>query len=370
MPRISRDFVEKRIIPPRRGQVIYRDDKLPGFALRVTRHCKSYVVERRVSGINCRITIGKHGVWTPETARKEARRLLIKMAGGSDPRRLQATTVTLGEILDLYLAARTLRSNTIRSYTQILKRCLGDWLNKPVTSITRDMVASRHRELSRTTRQGTPGKIQANMAMRILRALLTYAANNYERPDGQPIILVNPVNRLSQNKAWHREERRQTIIPEDRLAQWYRAVAGLKQRAVRDYLLLLLLTGLRRNEAATLEWSDIDFQAMTLTVRGDVAKNHRVHQLPLTDFLALLLHDRKRCSDSRYVFPGRKRNSHMVDCGHLISKVANDSRCRFTPHDLRRNFLSMAAKLNISHYVIKKLANHVNTQATTSRPAI
>jgi integrase len=367
MPTINRHFVEKGIVPPEVGQIIYRDHRLQGFALRVTHSCKSYIAECRVNGVNRRVTIGKHGIWTPEAARKEARRLLLEMSAGTDPRSSYAALITLREVLEKYLNLRTLRPNTVRSYRQIMKRCLGEWLNKPITGITKEMVQSRHRELTRLTRQGTPGKIQANMAMRILRAMLTFAADNYERRNGEPIILVNPVRRLSQNKAWHREQPRQSIIPDDKLASWYRAVTGLRRSLVRDYLLFLILTGLRRNEAAMLEWSDIDLQMRILTVRAAHSKNHREHNLPLSDFLVSLLRSRKaRCHDSRHVFPGRRVDSYMVDCGHTISIVINQSGCRFTLHDLRRNFLSMAARLGMSHYIIKKLANHVSGNDVTS----
>ena len=261
MPTLSKRFVESEIECPTNGQVIFRDDKLPGFALRVTRGCKSYIVESRVNGANRRITIGKHGAWTAEAARKRARELLAEMSAGRDPRRQKAPSVTLREVLNKYLGSRKLRPNTVRNYTHMTKRCLGDWLDKPVTSISKDMVESRHRDLTRVTRQGSSGQIQANMTMRILGTLLNFGAANYEMSNGQPIIQVNPVRRLSQNKVWHREYRRQAIIPDTKLADWYHAVISLKQGTVRDYLLVLLLTGLRRNEAATLRWSDIDLES-------------------------------------------------------------------------------------------------------------
>ena len=52
---------------------LYRDDLLPGFGLRVTNSgAKAYFAEKRISGKNTRITIGKHGPLTPEQARKQA----------------------------------------------------------------------------------------------------------------------------------------------------------------------------------------------------------------------------------------------------------------------------------------------------------
>ena len=52
-------------------------------------------------------------------------------------------------------------------------------------------------------------------------------------------------------------------------------------------LLLILFTGLRKNEAAQLKWGNIDFKAKTLTVIDP--KNHLDHILPLSDFLYELL---------------------------------------------------------------------------------
>jgi integrase len=48
---------------------------------------------------------------------------------------------------------------------------------------------------------------------------------------------------------------------------------SLRQKTVRDYLVFLMLSGLRRNEAATLRWSDMDFEGKALTVRAEGSKN-------------------------------------------------------------------------------------------------
>lgn len=371
MPRISQKFIERKVKRPETGQVIYRDDELIGFGLRVTRGSISYIVECRVNGVNRRITIGPHGRLDPETAREEAQKLLSVMTLGRDPREEEAkhkrSRITLGEVLEDYVSSRSLRPNSIRGFRSIVNRCLGDWISMPIADIKREMVESRHRELTRVTRQGTSGKAQANSTMERLSVLINFAMNKYEI-DGKPIIEKNPVDRLSQIRAWHRIPARQNVIPDHRLADWYQSVMSLKDGKIRDYLLLLLFTGLRRMEAATLKWSDIDLEGKFLTIRSEVAKNHNEHRLPLTDFLHALLSRRKRTTgDSEYVFPGRGEKGHMVDSDHVISGVSKKCGSSFTVHDLRRTFLTTAEMLDVPHYALKKLANHVSRRDVTGR---
>jgi len=365
MPRISQKFIDRKVRRPMTGQVIYRDDELVGFGLRVTRGSMSYIVECRVNGVNKRITIGPHGRFDSNTAREEAGRLLAAMTLGRDPKEEDAKKkLSLAQVLDEYLACRTLRPNSIRSFTGVIKRCLGDWLDLPIASITKDMVELRHRELTRPTRMGTSGKAQANVAMERLAILINFAMTKYEI-DGQPIMQKNPVDRLSEIRAWHYLPRRQNVIPDHKLPAWYEAVKSLRDTKVRDYLLLLLFTGLRRTEAASLKWTDIDFAGRVLTVRAEIAKNHHEHRLPLTDFLVALLAQRKsRTGDSDFVFPGRE-GKHMVDSDHVISGVAEKCNCAFTVHDLRRTFLTTAEMLDVPHYVLRKLANHVSRKDVT-----
>lgn len=368
MPKLTKNFVATAA-PPDTGQIIYRDTVVLGLGLRVTRGSRSYIVEARANGVLRRITLGKDSQLTPTEARKKARKLLAAMASGKDPTlekaRRKLKGVTLHEVLEHYLTVRILRANTIRSYRYVLPRCLGDWLDLPVVAISREMIEQRHLELRRTTRQGTTGEAQANSAMHILSALLNFAAANYEI-DGKPIIVVNPVKRLSNNRRWYPEHRRQGVVPDHKLPDWFASVFALKHHTVKDYLLLMLLTGLRRNEAATLKWTDIDFASRVLTVRAEIAKNGHELRLPLSNYLERLLQDRfARRGDSLYVFPGHGKKLHLVDSKCVIEGVAKTIGYRFTPHDLRRTFLTVAERLSLSYVVLKKLANHSGRSDTT-----
>jgi integrase len=167
------------------------------------------------------------------------------------------------------------------------------------------------------------------------------------------------VRKLNQNKSWYKTNRRELVVPDHTLADWYQAVETLENAQVRDYLILLLLTGLRRTEAIRLRWSDIDFEQQTLTIPAEVSKNHREHRLPLSDLLLAMLERRRyQSGKSGWVFPRNYADEPMAYPYDAITVVAKEAGCEFTPHALRRTFCSVAARVGIGHHLIRKLVNH------------
>jgi hypothetical protein len=103
--------ITKRVVDAtevREKDYVIWDDELPGFGLRVFVSGKrSYVVQYRADGRSRRYTIGLHGVWPPETARREAKVLFGRIAKGDDPaeeRQLDHKAITIKELCELYLA--------------------------------------------------------------------------------------------------------------------------------------------------------------------------------------------------------------------------------------------------------------------------
>ena len=240
-----------------------------------------------------------------------------------------------------------------------MRVAFSDWQNKPLLTITKDKIIKRHTILGEER-----GQAYANLAMRLLRALFNFASGQYEDAQGRSLIAENPVRRLSQTRAWYRVERRQTFIRSHELAAWYEAVMRLKNKTLRDYLLLILFTGLRRHEAAKLRWENIDFKAKTLTVLD--TKNHTDHVLPLSDYLFELLDRRKQNAVNEYIFPGSGSGGYLVEPRVQMRKVTELSRVSFTVHDLRRTFITIAESLDIAAYSLKRLLNHKMTNDVTS----
>lgn len=359
--KLTKSAVDK-IVPPPNGQKFYRDDVLKGFAVRVTAGgTKSFIVEKRINGNVRRTTLAKYPELTTKQARELAQQFLGKVASGKDPiaekKREKVGGISLEHVFEDYLHVRDLKPNTVFDYRRVMREAFSDWQQKSITSITKDMVASRHIAL------GKKSHARANNAMRVLRALFNFAEANYDDGQGISIISENPTRRLTQTRAWYKVGRKQSVIKSTDIRKWFFAVKALSDGDVNspgtiasDYLLTLLLTGLRREEAKQLRWIDIDLESKTLTVID--TKNREEHTLPLSNFLDDLFRRRKTGALSEYVFPGKDRSNHVVCIEKHKRKAAEESGIAFSHHDLRRTFITIAESLDISVYTVKRLANH------------
>lgn len=277
---------------------------------------------------------------------------------------LKPKAPTLSFVLREYLERRTsLRPRSRQLYESLVIQRLSGWMDLPIDKISRKMIEDKHREISSVDGAFKASKVQANMTMRVLRLLLNFARNNFLAKDGKPILLQNPVETLTINRLWHKIPRRQGTIPDLNLADWYRAVNSLRNKTARDYLLFVLLTGLRRREASELKWSEIDFSSRILKLGSKRTKNHEEHRLPLPSFLMGLLSNRYRSRRSDYVFEGRA--GAFAHFHELLSALRDQCGCYFTIHDLRRTFLTTAERLGTPHYSLKRLANHSVGNDTT-----
>ena len=374
--RINKTAVDKLPIPRQQepgktSQKRYYDDTLKGFGVRVTSGgVKSFFVERAVNGRLQRFTIGRYPSTTAEEARKQALPALGKMSKGVDlvaeRRAARAKSITLEEVFKDYLQARkSLKEGTVKDYERVMDEAFEDWKKKQLPRITKDMVARKHTQLGKSSRA------RANNAMRVLRALFNFAAGEYEDERGRSLFPENPVARLSHTKAWYRVDRRQTAIKAHELRDWYEAVMNLpgekargKPEIVRDYLLFLLFTGFRREEAARLTWDRVDLKGKTVAVLD--TKNREPHTLPLTDYLVDLLKARKKAAKgSKFVFPGSGKTGHIVEPRKQMEKVTKSSGVVFALHDLRRTFITIAESLDVPAYALKRLLNHkINADVT------
>ncbi len=131
---------------------------------------------------------------------------------------------------------------------------------------------------------------------------------------------------------------------------------------IRDYLLFVLFTGVRREEALGLKWTQVDLISSTITILDP--KNHIDHVLPLSDYLQDLLHSRHEDHESGYVFADTRGRS--ISNFRYAQASIKKAGVAFCIHDLRRTFATVAESLDIPAYALKRLLNHANGTDVTA----
>lgn len=354
------------LTPPATGQEFYRDTgkgSVSGLAVRITAGgTKSFVLEMLVARRVRRMTLGRCSDLTVAEARAIAQARRADIAKGIDPmeekKRSAAGAVALGGVYQAYLGNRALSARTRGDYDRAITIAFADWKDKPLVRIERSMIAARFIKL-----RDEHGPAWANLCMRMLRAVFNFAIAQYADGSGSSPFPSNPVKILSETRSWARVDRRHTLIQRHQLTDWYAAVISLPNSIVRDYLLLLLFTGLRRREASKLRWSDIDFAGRTLTV--SITKNGRPHTLPLSGYLFDLLVERRQQTAGEFVFPGLGKSGILESPKRSQRQVVEKSGVAFSLHDLRRTFITVAESLDIPTYALKRLLNHADGSDVT-----
>jgi integrase len=337
-------------------------EAVKGFGVRRQRGDPVYVIKYRVFGRQRFVTIGRHGSpWTPDKARREAKRLLGLVAEGKDPQaeKIEARAKaadTLGRVADDYLK-HAKKKQKPRSYAETERHLLTNW--KPLHSVSvfylrRRQVAARLAEIE-TER----GRVTAARARAALSAMFNWAIR--EGFD----IAANPVlgtNRPPEPKS------RERVLADRELAEIWR---GCRDDDYGRIIKLLMLTGQRRNEVGGMRWSEIDGD--TWTIPGTRTKNHREHVVPLPDFALALIDGSPRRTNCDYVFgdgPRRKGDDHRGFSGWSKAKAALDERIvgmrRKTTkldwrlHDLRRTAATvMADRLGVLPHIVEVILNHL-----------
>jgi integrase len=354
MPRLTETQVRNAPAPEKgRAELVDSDS---GVRLRITSAgAKSWTVRRRMKGSSpVRVTLGSYPALSLAEARKLARRAVTELSSGVDPRtRIKADAVrgmTVGEALDVYLELRRarLKASTAAAYRGIMSTELKPLAAQPVVTLTGEMVVHWHGRFR--------ARSIADRAARVLRAILRYANDRHglHAPDGK--VATDALRSL---RLWTPARRKTRTVAD--MTAWLKAVERCPS-AVRDLFVSLAATGLRRDELRLAKWSEVDLERGTLFLPDP--KSRRPVLLPLPSQMREILMPRRTAwRDATLVFS----NDGITPLGvktlsRWLERTSAELGARWSPHDLRRGYLSAAAAIAPA-YVVKRLAHHATTSA-------
>ena len=352
MPNLTKTLVER--IQPIDRDIFEWDDRLKGFGVRVKPSgVRSYVVQyRNRHGRSRRITIGRHGRWTAEEARKHARLLLAQVDRGEDPvedKMVARKASTVREFAERYMTdyapgkkkASSIETDEINLRLHILP-AIG---NLPIKALTRVDVVRLHQSMKNTP-------VGANRTICLVSHMMNVAEAWGLRPDG-----TNPCRHVEKYK----EVKRERYLSADELARLGDALSVDELPAAIAAIRLLILTGCRRGEILTLRWEYVDLKAECLRLPDSKTGSKVVH---LNAPALAVLRDLGPM-ESGWVIEGAKPGAHLVNLKkpwYRVRKAAGLEDVRI--HDLRHSYASVAAGLGEGLHVIGKLLGHSQAQTT------
>lgn len=378
MPKLIKRVVDKLKPDPNGGDLVLWDSEIRGFGVRVKpTGVVSYLVQyRNRQGRSRRLTLGKHGVLTPEEARTEAKKALGTVQKGGDPAEDKGEArrdPTIRELCDLYLAegpaAKPAKkaSSWAADVSNIRRHIVPLLGRKHLRALTRADVERFQRDVTqgrtaadektgprgRAIVEGGPGT--AARATAVLGAALAFAVQRGLRPD-------SPAGGVKLNKG--RKVERFLSIAE--LARLGVAMAAAERAGGNATMItairLLLLTGCRKNEILGLRWEWVDLERGALRL-PDSKTGAKVVPLgaPAREILAGL----PRRESCPWVLPAAKGDGHMIGLPRAWRKIAEAAKLEAVRlHDLRHGFASVAVADGSSLYILGKVLGH--TQARTT----
>jgi integrase len=343
---------------PERGEAIYRDDALTGFALRVWASGKrKFIYEYKRQGRKRRVTLGAFpDALNATQARAQAKKLAGKVAAGEDPaeeHRKQLDAPTVAELSAWFFRqeAGRLRPATAERYQYHAQRfVLPAFGKKKAKDVKRADVKALMRKMA-----GTP--IQANRVLAFTKRLFSVAVN-------EEVCERNPCKGIEK----YPEEARERYLSDEEVQRFTAALDAEPNQDAANAYRLLILTGARSGEVRTARWEMFDLGAGTWTKPGATTKQKTTHHAPLMAPAIALLRQMagERDDDSPYLFPSPE-NPEKPRYGfkrpwNRIRRRAGIEDVR--THDLRHTFASGIVSNGASLAMVGALLGHTQHQTT------
>lgn len=334
------------------------DSEMAGFGVRLyPSGKKSFVLFYRVQGVQKLLTLGQYGKITLDQARELAKVNFGQVAAEQDPlkdrkaskKKKEWTVKRAAEFFIERYAKEHTKSwkETQRIFETDLIPALG---NKSMDEVTKaDIIAM----LDKITKRGS--KTMANRTLAHVRKMFNWYV-------GRGLIPFSPAFKVPLPS---KEISRDRFLNDAELKEVWLAVEELKW-PFKDLLRILILTGQRINEVATMQWSDIDKEKKTWTIPRENKKSGREHLLPLPDTALAILEEMPLMGPYVFSVTGKRPFENFsrakIDLDRVIEKRRKAKKQIEMPHwrfhDLRRTMASGCAKLKVVPHIVEQILDH------------
>jgi integrase len=326
------DLVVQRLQAPG----TYLDEATPGFGLRVGKNRKTWIIMR--GQVRQRLRIGHYPAMSLAEARKQAKKLLLE----APTRNAAMTFAAAYPGYEQSFARRKPRTQS--EYKRFMKRYflprigrkrLSELQYEDVMACVENVAAS-----------------EAAHAIAVCRAFLRWCVRPPRR-----YLTHSPLEGVQVAPS----KKRKRILASDELRTVWQA--ALKQAYPHGTIVqLLIATGQRRGETASLRWPWIDEKKRLITLPDTVTKNSQEHTFPYGDLVAGILETIPRRNTTDLLFPSKVSDERPISGWSKFKRELKDGVPKWRLHDLRRTFRSKHGEIGTPSEIAERLVNHVSAR--------
>lgn len=131
---------------------------------------------------------------------------------------------------------------------------------------------------------------------------------------------------------------------------------------LRDFIILLTMTGCRPIELFTLKWSNVHLDKRQFIVRNYYSKSKRTMYKYLNETALQVL--RSRTSEGEYVFTSPFTGGRYTTMTKTFSRLKKRAGVDCTMYDLRHTYASWLIQNGVGIYTVKELLGHGDIDST------
>lgn len=344
------------IKPPKKGQEEFKDSG-PGYVrelrLRVgAGGTKAWAVRKRVGAKVINKKLGTYPAMGLAKARKAAVALLEAIARDGSA---EAAERTFGAVAKAWVEKKRAdrkRNKSIDLQERRLElHVLPKWKDRKVAEIKRADV--------RDLIYGIEGDVLPNRVLTTVRTVFRFALS-------RDWIEFSPAEGIEKPKDENARDRFLDMGEVKRLWQASQLLGYPYGPLVR----LLLLTGQRRTEVASMKWSDLDLEASRWILKAGDTKSDRTHLVPLPPPVLDELDKVPRLGDFVFSTDGETHvQGYAKAKSRLDAFIAANSHNlgnfeSWTFHDLRRTVATHMVRLGVSMEIVARVLGHAKAGVT------